>query len=286
MYGWGYNNQQQLSHSQEFADDTNPQHALLSPTRIMGPLAEMFVVDAGAGEEFSIIVAQGKKAGKIYEHVYACGNNLKGQLGINRTSHVQDLTRVDDLSGIMDETGQPRFIDHLQCGRRHCIATHDYGGFKYWGDNNLGQLGNRRRSFMESPFPMRKFQMKHNVENVIVALDSCAVIVEDFEREKKKKKNKNKRILKRSELVTSEDEIRRRTEAAIVKETAKDEKDWKGRNSMSDRFRYGFLKALWGDSLGTPKQSPSDTVDPDQKTQQVRELDRLIEQEKKGKDEG
>lgn len=76
---------------------------MLVPTRIMGPLAELFVVDAAAGEEFSIFVAQGKKGGKIFEQVYACGNNLKGSLGINRTSHVQDLTIVPDLSDIFDE---------------------------------------------------------------------------------------------------------------------------------------------------------------------------------------
>ena len=63
-------------------------HAIFSPQRIVGPLEELFVVDAAAGEEMSVIVAQGKKAGLIYEQVYACGNNLKGSLGINRTSHL------------------------------------------------------------------------------------------------------------------------------------------------------------------------------------------------------
>jgi len=33
----------------------------------VGELDGMFVVDAAAGEEMSIIVAQGKKAGVIYE---------------------------------------------------------------------------------------------------------------------------------------------------------------------------------------------------------------------------
>ena len=48
----------------------------------------MFVVDAAAGEEMSIVVAHGKKAGVVYEQVLGCGNNLKGSLGINRMSHV------------------------------------------------------------------------------------------------------------------------------------------------------------------------------------------------------
>jgi alpha-tubulin suppressor-like RCC1 family protein len=51
-------------------------------------LEDLFVVDAAAGEEMSIIIAQGKKSGLIFEQTYACGNNLKGSLGINRTSHL------------------------------------------------------------------------------------------------------------------------------------------------------------------------------------------------------
>jgi len=43
----------------------------------------------------------------------------------------------------------------------------DFGAFFYWGDNEKGQLGNRKRSFMESPYPSRKFENNHNVENII-----------------------------------------------------------------------------------------------------------------------
>jgi alpha-tubulin suppressor-like RCC1 family protein len=79
-------------------------HAIFSPKRLMGPLEDLFVVDAAAGEEMSIIVAQGKTAGIIFEQVYGCGNNLKGQLGINRNSHLQDLTLIPDLSDLFDES--------------------------------------------------------------------------------------------------------------------------------------------------------------------------------------
>jgi alpha-tubulin suppressor-like RCC1 family protein len=67
LYGWGYNNQQQLSHSQEYADEATPMHAIFTPQRIAGPLDGMCVVDAAAGEEMSIVVAHGKTAGIIYE---------------------------------------------------------------------------------------------------------------------------------------------------------------------------------------------------------------------------
>lgn len=171
---------------------------------------------------------------------------MKGSLGINRTSHVQDITIVPDLSDIFDETNEARFVNYIQCGRRHCVATFDFGGFLYWGDNHVGQLGNRRRSFLESPYPSKKFEQRHNVENVIVGLDSCGIIVEDSGKVKKKKsKKKKKRILKRDELVTSEDELRRKTEALIVKETDED-RDGRGRKSVIDRVRSRFLEGIYG----------------------------------------
>ena len=138
LYGWGYNNQQQLSHSQEDADEASPMHAIFTPQRITRPLEDLFVMDAACGEEISIIVAHGKKAGIIFEQVYACGNNLKGSLGINRTSHLQDLTLVPDLSDLFDEKEEALMVNHLQCGRRHCVATFDFGAFMFWGDNQVG----------------------------------------------------------------------------------------------------------------------------------------------------
>jgi len=65
----------------------------------------------------------------------------------------------------------------------------------YWGDNQVGQLGNRKRAFLESPYPSKKFEYRHNVENVVAGLDSTAVIVEDSGRIKKKRETKKKRIL-------------------------------------------------------------------------------------------
>ena len=63
----------------------------------------------------------------------------------------------------------------------------------------MGQLGNKKRSFVESPFPKRKFELNHNVENVICGLNSSAVIVESLPPRKKKKKSK-KRVLTIQEI--------------------------------------------------------------------------------------
>jgi alpha-tubulin suppressor-like RCC1 family protein len=46
-----------------------------------------FVVDAACGEEFSLILCKNPSNNNVQE-VWATGNNLRGQLGINRMSHV------------------------------------------------------------------------------------------------------------------------------------------------------------------------------------------------------
>ena len=86
----------------------------------------------------------------------------------------------------------------MACGKKHCIATFEYGAFFVWGDNENGQLGDKKRRFLESPYPKSKFERRHNVENVICGIDSCAVIVEDLEDKLPKKKKKQKRTIKQS----------------------------------------------------------------------------------------
>jgi len=105
----------------------------------MSQFNDLFVINAAAGEEMSLFIVHGKKNGKVYEEVYGCGNNLKGTLAINRPSHLQDLTLCPDISNLTDsETKEPLFIEFLTCGRRHCMAKFEYGGFMFWGENNVG----------------------------------------------------------------------------------------------------------------------------------------------------
>jgi len=73
--------------------------------------------------------------------VYGCGNNLKGQLGINRVSHLNDFTLLEDISELYDagdEHQVPLHIKKIACGRRHCMAAFEYGAFFFWGDNEHG----------------------------------------------------------------------------------------------------------------------------------------------------
>jgi len=134
---------QQLSHSDEYQDPDNPSHAIFDPELMRGELKGKYIVDAACGEEHSIVVCQVRNAEEKITHelVYACGNNLKGQLGINRCSHLNDFTLVEDLSELydgMDSDQKALHITHIACGKRHCMATLDYGAFFYWGDNVSG----------------------------------------------------------------------------------------------------------------------------------------------------
>ncbi|CAI2363438.1 unnamed protein product [Moneuplotes crassus] len=203
LYGWGYNNQQQLSHSEEFAHEVSQKHVIFEPLKITRDLESKRVVKADGGKDFSIIVTKDRKD---VQEVFATGNNLRGQLGINRISHLQDIERIEDASGFVDHLKRaPLTISNLSCGRRHSILTFDYGAFFIWGDNEKGQLGNKKRQFCESPYPVGKFEEKHNVLNVEADFDNCAVIVERLpdkikdkdDEDKKSKRSKSKRQAKK-----------------------------------------------------------------------------------------
>ncbi len=215
-----------------------------------GELKGKFVVDAAAGEEHTLVVCQMKNSdGKCtHELVYACGNNLKGQLGINRTSHLNDWVLVEDLSELydgMDENQKPLHINNISCGRRHCMATLDYGAFFFWGDNVNGQLGNRKRSFLESPFPKRKFELNHNVINIACDLDSSAVIVETLP--DLPKKPKKKRVVTLQELANLSDAtIAAENSAKLEAAKAKDQKEKETRLPMDMRFRNKLSSVFYG----------------------------------------
>mmetsp|Transcript_19874 Transcript_19874/g.23037 ORF Transcript_19874/g.23037 Transcript_19874/m.23037 type:complete len:83 (+) Transcript_19874:867-1115(+) len=81
--------------------------------------------------------------------------------------------RIDDISGFMDSyKKQPLNIAFVACGRRHSMLLFDYGAFYIWGDNEKGQMGDRSRKMMESPFPKAKFELKHNVLNIEAGYDN------------------------------------------------------------------------------------------------------------------
>lgn len=94
------------------------------------------------------------------------------------------------------------------------MAALDYGAFFFWGDNEKGQLGNKRRSFLESPYPKRKFELNHNVVNLACGLDSAAVVVQTLPDRPKKKKNKRVLTLQQIQSM-SEAQIKAENEARL-----------------------------------------------------------------------
>jgi len=169
---------------------------MFEPVKIIREIEDKRVIDVDGGKDFSVIVTK-DRAG--LEEVWSTGNNLRGQLGINRISHLQDILRLDDISSFVDSVkATPLKIAHVACGRRHTMLVFEYGAFFIWGDNEKGQLGDRTRRIVESPFPKAKFELKHNVLNIESSYDNCAVVVERLPEKIKDKDDEDKKRKKRS----------------------------------------------------------------------------------------
>jgi len=152
------------------------------------------------------------------------------------------LTLIEDVSGYVDQnTNKPLHISNVSCGRKHCILTFEYGAFFIWGDNEYGQLGDKKRRFIESPFPKKKFEQFHNVENVICGIDSCAVIVEDIEDKfpRGERKKKRKRTITKDQMISSPEQLKKLTETHVVR--VQEEK-----KSVTEKLREKWHNKLYG----------------------------------------
>ena len=110
---------------------------------------------------------------------------------------MQDFVLLSDISELYDSSDvkrKPLSLDNLSSGKRHTLASFDYGAFFFWGDNEFGQLGKRKRSFIESPWPFKKFEENHDVMNIVCGINSSAVIVA-HKPPKNKSKKKQKRVV-------------------------------------------------------------------------------------------
>lgn len=131
-------------------------------------------------------------------------------------------------------------IQKLVCGRRHCMAVFEQCAFYIWGDNESGQLGNRKRSFVESPVPKRKFEIHHNVENIAAGVDSAAVIVEALPPRKKKQRKQKRSMTMQEAMRINDDQIKADNEQRMWNQQRKEkaaEEDMKKRRPLSERFK-------------------------------------------------
>ena len=111
-------------------------------------------------------------------------------------------------------------------------------------------MGNKKRIFMESPMPLRKFSLKHNVENVICGLDNTAVIVEDLstpQREtakqaRKAARKKPRRMIKQSEMITSEEQLQAYHESQVKRERMEEAP----KLGFTEKMRKWFFSKVYG----------------------------------------
>lgn len=76
---------------------------MFEPVKITRDIESKRVVQAEGGKDFSVFITKDRND---VQEVWATGNNLRGQLGINRISHLQDVMKIDDVSGFLDSTKQ------------------------------------------------------------------------------------------------------------------------------------------------------------------------------------
>lgn len=68
-------------------------------------------------------------------------------------------------------------IDQIQCGNNHCIALLNIGYVMEWGDNEYGQMGNKKRSPCLAPIVVKDFTNK-KVVGVFAGENNSGVIIE------------------------------------------------------------------------------------------------------------
>lgn len=72
------------------------------------------------------------------------------------------------------------FVKQLECGKNHCIALLNIGYVMEWGDNEYGQMGNRRRSLSGTPIVLKDFNKK-NIIGVFAGENTSGVILSSEE---------------------------------------------------------------------------------------------------------
>ena len=73
---------------------------------------------------------------------------------------MRDITKVEALSDfILKRKGKEEKVlaTNLGCGYAHAIVLLNIGYVMEWGDNEHGQMGNRKRSPIYSPIIVREF---------------------------------------------------------------------------------------------------------------------------------
>ena len=92
---------------------------------------------------------------------------------------MRDITKVEALSNfVLKKKGKEEKVlpTHLSCGNSHSIVLLNIGYVMEWGDNEHGQMGNRKRSPVYAPIIVRDFS-EMNIIGVFAGKNASGVIV-------------------------------------------------------------------------------------------------------------
>lgn len=161
VYGFGSNKYLQISHEKEYSDMINPKLAFYTPVNFAKYLEvnKCDLQDIALGKESSFFVCKHKET-KLSQ-IFGCGLNTHGQLGDGRTKHITDFEKIDNLSDYTittPEGDRPMEFKKLTCGDGHCLALTSTGALLTWGENEHGELGNKKRSYSTKPLLVTAFK--------------------------------------------------------------------------------------------------------------------------------
>eukprot|EP00743_Colponemidia_sp_Colp-15_P007887 GILK01008541.1.p1 GENE.GILK01008541.1~~GILK01008541.1.p1 ORF type:complete len:1250 (-),score=240.95 GILK01008541.1:92-3841(-) len=144
LYSWGRADGSQLGlmHPETFEVKETPEKMdvfVSKPTRLAGPLDDVFVISVACGEVHNLALADTGR-------VYSWGWGEYGQLGQGLTA---DQFAHEGTGGINTKVLLPTMIDSLKphnivkvvCGSLFCAVLTDRHEVFTWGINDMGQLG-------------------------------------------------------------------------------------------------------------------------------------------------
>lgn len=187
VLGFGNNSHMQLAHRDEYITNKDPAFVFFEPTSFSGYLSSVHcnLQDLALGNDFSIFVCKNRKTKST--QIYGCGHNMNGQLGNGFLSHTNDFQLMDTLSDFVVPTKDGKeedvSIKSIKCGRTHCMALLSLGIAMVWGGNEFGQLGNKKRSFKETPLIVSKFKGKQ-IDRILVDENMSYLVINDDKQDK------------------------------------------------------------------------------------------------------
>lgn len=191
LLGWGSNSCLQLAHEAQFSTAVDPLTLISSPRTFRAYLeeADCDLQDVILGSDFSLFSCRAKSSGA--RQVFGTGSASRGQIPTGSPRHVLNFQKIEPLSDFTHARPGEREkdVEHRQisCGYDHCVSLTSLGVCLIWGDNEFGQLANKRRSFATSPLIISAFK-EAEVQVIKATGNNCFAVVKEKKKEAQEKK--------------------------------------------------------------------------------------------------